>query len=114
MLLEKPSPICASKVDEEEYSAAVVDSGTAYLTLTFEIYNAVTEIVLEDWNGHSESFEDDPEDQEVSGVASEDDEGGEGEDFIVYAGGNEETGDGEDGEDGEYGEYGEDGEMVRW
>jgi len=58
----------------------------------------VTEIVLEDWNGHYESFEDDPEDQEVSGVASEDDEGGEGEDFIVYAGGNEETGDGEDGE----------------
>jgi len=73
----------------------------------------VTEIVLEDWNGHYESFEDDPEDQEASGVASEDDEGGEGEDFIVYAGGNEETGDGEDGEDGEYGEYGEDGEMVK-
>jgi len=56
MLLEKPSPICASKVDEEEYSAAVVDSGTAYLTLPFEIYNAVIEILR---NGHYEDFEND-------------------------------------------------------
>jgi len=51
-----------------------------------------------------------PEDQEASGVTSEGDEGDEGEDFIVYAGGNEETGYGEDGENGENGEGGEDGE----
>jgi len=62
MLLEKPSPICASKVDEEEYSAAVVDSGTAYLTLPFEIYNAVTEIFR---NGHYEDFENDKELREL-------------------------------------------------
>jgi len=42
--------------------------------------------------------------QEASRVASEDDEG---EDFIVYVGGDEETGDGEDGEEGEGGEDGE-------